>query len=453
MSVVRKVREDGLSLKITSRLMLMTSIVLTLALIYSSVQAFVNFKKLERSTDVYIELEDQAMSLMEASDYLTEQVQCYAVLNDRVYMDNYFNEAFEVKRRENAISSLEEIMPDSVALYELQDSMRHSVNLMDREYYAMRLVLDATEDTDIPDVLADVVLTEEDSALSSEEKLELAMSMVHNAEYYYQKNEIRRNLNDCLKALKNSTFTSQQGIESNARRALMSVMFLIVVQAILMITIIWLHTNLGIQPILKAVDHIRKDESIPIIGASEFRYLATAYNGMYNTYKNSISNLNFKASHDELTGVYNRAGYEFIKNTLDMSTTAMLIIDADKFKYINDNYGHDTGDKVLKRVADTLKRHFRSDDYVCRIGGDEFLVLMVNIMDDPRALITNKMKFIGKELSEMVNDVPPITLSVGVSYNDKSTDPEEMFRQADAALYQVKENGRNGCKFYSEINT
>ena len=173
---------------------------------------------------------------------------------------------------------------------------------------------------------------------------------------------------------------------------------------------------------------------------------------MYNTYKNSISHLNFKASHDELTGVYNRAGYEFIKNTLDMSTTAMLIIDADKFKYINDNYGHDTGDKVLKRVADTLKRHFRSDDYVCRIGGDEFLVLMVNIMDDPRTLIMNKMKYIGMELSEMVNDVPPITLSVGVSYNDKSTDPEEMFRQADAALYQVKENGRNGCKFYSEIH-
>ena len=175
MSVAKKVREEGLSLKITSRLMLMTSIVLTLALIYSSVQAFVNFKKLERSTDVYIELEDQAMSLMDASDYLTEQVQCYTVLNDRVYMDNYFNEAFEVKRRENAISSLEEIMPDSVALYELQDSMRHSVNLMEREYYAMRLVLEATEDTDIPDVLTDVVLTEEDSALSSEEKIELAM--------------------------------------------------------------------------------------------------------------------------------------------------------------------------------------------------------------------------------------------------------------------------------------
>lgn len=452
MSVTKRINERGLSLKITSRLMLAASIILMTVLIIASAHAFINFRRLERSTDTYITLEEQAISLMDASDYLTEQVQCYTVLNDRVYMEKYFNEAFEVKRRENAISALESSMPESTALYELKDSMRHSVNLMDREYYAMRLVLDAMGDEDIPEVLQDVVLTEEDASLSAEEKLELAINMVHNSEYYYQKNEIRRNMNDCLKALKTSTFASQQGLEISTRKAIIGVMVLVLIQTVLIVAIIWLHAKLGITPVLRAVDHIRRDESLPVIGSSEFRYLAGTYNDMFNAYKNSISNLSFKASHDELTGVYNRAGYEFIKNTVDLTTTAMLIIDADNFKHINDNYGHETGDKVLKKVADTLRKHFRSEDYICRIGGDEFLILMVHTSSDPQLLIKNKMRCIGKELGDTADDTPPVTLSVGVTFSEEEIEPDVMFRQADTALYRVKENGRNGCMFYSEID-
>jgi len=123
---------------------------------------------------------------------------------------------------------------------------------------------------------------------------------------------------------------------------------MILIQSISICAILWLHTHLGIRPVLKAVDHIRKDESLPIMGASEIRYLAGAYNVMYNAFKNSIVNLNYKASHDKLTGVYNRAGYDIIKNSVDMSSTVLMIIDADKFKDINDNYGHEVGDKVLQ---------------------------------------------------------------------------------------------------------
>ena len=430
--------------------MLAASIIITGVLIFASVRAFVSFRELERSTDRYIELEDQALSLMDASDYLTEEVQCYTVIGERVYLDNYFHEALNVQRREKAIEAIEAVLPNSLAYYELKDSMRHSQDLMKREYYAMKLVLEAKGDTNTPDQLKDVVLKPEDAALSADKKIELAMKMVHNTDYYFQKNEIRRNLNDCLKALKSSTFTSQQGLESVAKRALISVMLLIIVQTLLIVAIIWININLGIKPVIRAVDHIKKDENIPIIGASEFRYLAGAYNVMYNMYRNSISNLNYKASHDALTGVYNRAGYEIIKNTVDLTTTAMMIIDADKFKQVNDTYGHTVGDKVLKRVANTQKRSFRSDDYICRIGGDEFLVLMVHIVGDPRVLIENKMKRINEDLSGTVDNCPPVTLSVGVAYCDKQLDPDVLFHRADTALYYVKENGRNGCRFYSD---
>ena len=250
--------------------MLIVSIGITVILVIFSVRAFISFKALEDSTGIYIEIEERASTLMDASDYLTEQVQCYTVIGKRVYLDNYFTEAFETKRREKAINAMEAVLPDSLALYELKDSMRHSEALMQREYYAMKLVLEARGETDIPEVLQSVKLSESDALLTPEEKMKLAESMVHDNEYYLQKSEVRRNLNDSLKALKNSTFTSQNGLESVARRALISVMSLIVVQTALIIMMIWLHTHLGISPVLKAVDHILESQRDQVCGGVQF---------------------------------------------------------------------------------------------------------------------------------------------------------------------------------------
>ena len=120
-SVIRKIKEQGLSLKVSSILMLIVSIGITVILVIFSVRAFISFKALEDSTGIYIEIEERASTLMDASDYLTEQVQCYTVIGKRVYLDNYFTEAFETKRREKAINAMEAVLPDSLALYELKD--------------------------------------------------------------------------------------------------------------------------------------------------------------------------------------------------------------------------------------------------------------------------------------------------------------------------------------------
>ena len=151
--------------------MLIVSIGITVILVIFSVRAFISFKALEDSTGIYIDIEERASTLMDASDYLTEQVQCYTVIGKRVYLDNYFTEAFETKRREKAINAMEAVLPDSLALYELKDSMRHSEALMQREYYAMKLVLEAQGETDIPEVLQSVKLSENDALLTPEEKM------------------------------------------------------------------------------------------------------------------------------------------------------------------------------------------------------------------------------------------------------------------------------------------
>ena len=305
-------------------------------------------------------------------------------------------------------------------------------------------------DADLPKALKSIVLSEEDSALEPEQKTALARRIVHDTAYYEQKNRVRANMAECVEVLKTGTYGTQQDMTAKFRRDLLLMGALIVIQSLAVFLMMWLTRHLGVNPVLRAVDHIKKDQTIPIVGASEFRYLAGTYNVMYSAYKKSIENLNFKASHDELTGVYNRAGYELIRTSVDLSSTAMLLFDADTFKEINDTFGHETGDRVLKKISAALKNNFRSDDYICRIGGDEFVVFMVHISGDPGKLIEDKVIRINQELSNVADGLPPITLSAGVSFDPENTDPAEMFRQADIALYYVKDNGRNDCCFYSD---
>lgn len=442
--------EKGLSLKTTSIIMMIVSLVITAALLITAFRTFQSFRNMEASTDDFILMEEAAGELMSASDYLTEEVQCYTVLGDRIHLENYFTEAEVTRRREHAISVMEEAMPDSPALAELKKGMAESLSLMDREYYAMRLMLEAQNDTDMPDVLKNVSLTEADSALPPAEKILLAQRMVHDKAYSAQKTQIRSNMTECINALKSGTHGTQQETEDRANRDLIWMVALIFIQSAAMIAMMWVTTHLGVNPVLSAVDHIRNDQQLPIVGASEFRYLAGTYNVMYNAYKKSIANLSFKASHDELTGAYNRAGFDLIKTSLDMSSTAMLLFDADQFKGVNDHFGHEAGDEVLKKIAAVLKKNFRSDDYICRIGGDEFVVFMVHTAGDPKELIARKVFKINQELQREEDGQPPVTMSVGVSFCPNGEDPSEMFRQADMALYYVKEHGRDGCCFYSE---
>ena len=445
-----QIRRDGLSLKTTSVTMVIVSVLITIILVITAVMTIRSFRAMDESTRDFIRMEKAANELMAASDYLTEEVQCFTVMGDRIHMENYFTEAAVTRRREHAIYVMEEAIPGSTALSDLKNSMAESLDLMKREYYAMRLMLEAAGETEMPEELRRIALSEEDDALPPADKIVLAQRMTHDSGYYEQKNRIRSNMSECLSALQTSTQGIQRQMEGNAKRDLIWMTVLIFLQTAAMFTMMWLTTHLGVNPVLRAVDHIRKDQSLPIIGTTEFRYLAGAYNTMYRVYKKSIENLSFQASHDELTGAYNRAGYDLIKSSLDLSSTAMLLLDADQFKEINDHYGHETGDLVLKKIASVLKSNFRSDDYVCRIGGDEFVVFMVHIASDPQKLIEHKIRNINHDLSQCGDDLPAVTLSAGISYDPECRDPKEMFRRADIALYYVKDCGRNGCCFWTE---
>ena len=167
MQILRKSKEKGLSLKKVSIAMLIVSVGIALMLLVAAIKTFNSFQLMKQMTNNYIALQETTAELMAASDYLTEEVQCYTVIGDRKHLDNYFEEAEVARRRESAIRKMEEKLPDTAALNKLKDAMSESLSLMNREYYAMRLILEAKEEKEYPAVLGTVKLSDADRSLGA----------------------------------------------------------------------------------------------------------------------------------------------------------------------------------------------------------------------------------------------------------------------------------------------
>ena len=442
-----KKQHQGFSLRTFYLWMVILAIAMTIIMVYSTYHLTESFLNLSETTDSHIEMEKAANELMDASDYLTEKAQRFAGTGNMQFVEDYFVEAEQSARREKALDKMKDAPAYKTAYQYLQTAMDASLELMNLEYYGMKLVMEAKGYEYYPDALKNVELTKEDAALSAEEKMHRATYLLLSDDYYDLKSVIRTNMRHSLKEIENMTRRGEEESLNTLRLEMNIVRLIILLQTIGFLVVVWLTSRLGINPVLKAVDRIKDDDPLPEIGASEFRYLAQAYNKMYEVYKRSLENLNFKASHDELTGAYNRTGYDLLLSSIDRRTTYLLFFDIDKFKEINDQYGHPTGDAVLARFVYVLKKNFRSDDYICRIGGDEFCVFMVHADIKWKNLVTSKIRKIEAELAAGKDDVPAFTVSCGIAHGCQADDIASLVRMADEALYQTKNNGRNGYTF------
>jgi diguanylate cyclase (GGDEF)-like protein len=157
----------------------------------------------------------------------------------------------------------------------------------------------------------------------------------------------------------------------------------------------------------------------------------------------------WKAEHDSLTGLLNRTAFQEIIQNLKMikKPLGLLIIDVDKFKQINDTYGHEMGDKALAKVAKLLQKSFKERDYVIRYAGDEFIVIVMNTRLIECHAIGSRIQLINKKLQNSEDDVPNLSISVGMAFSSSGY-RDTLFKKADQALYSVKENGRCGYAIY-----
>jgi diguanylate cyclase (GGDEF)-like protein len=190
----------------------------------------------------------------------------------------------------------------------------------------------------------------------------------------------------------------------------------------------WLYCSLGILLIL-----------VVIIGS-----IATYIYRLNRTIKE-------QSIRDPLTGLYNR---RYLAETLpreiaraqrEMTPLSLVIIDLDHFKVVNDTYGHTAGDTVLRNIATSLIGSIRQNDFVCRYGGEEFVIVMSGISIDKAYL---RMEACRKEIQNMITTYNDHTISVTISagiatFNAHGTLEYELLKAADDALYASKTNGRN----------
>ncbi len=158
----------------------------------------------------------------------------------------------------------------------------------------------------------------------------------------------------------------------------------------------------------------------------------------------SISEAHNAANTDPLTGVYNRRAILERLNALvdDARRGAVLMLDIDRFKDINDRLGHAAGDGVLRRVADEIRAALRLEDALGRIGGEEFLVVMPDAPLDIAVSIGERIRA-GVARSDGGDGRPPVTISIGVATVRGHDRPAELLARADRALYEAKRLGRN----------
>lgn len=442
--------ENGVSLRSINSLMTTVSIVISLMLVTATFLSSLMFRRMSVSSEDYMIWLDDASQLMNASDYLTQEVQCYTVTLERSHLDNYFYEANENRRREAALDAIPEDQRNTPAYSDLLKAMDNSLHLMEREYYAMALICNAVgaDLNAYPQEIRDVKIAAEDLALSRQEKIQKAQTMVHDKEYYIEKENIRAEMNACIEDISTTTRNTQAESLDLLEKQLGVVRILIAIYTLGIMLTFFLTSKLGILPILKGVEKIDKDAPIPEIGAKEFRYLARSYNKMYDTYRESIAHLNYDVSHDALTGLYNREGYEILKGSIDIKNTTLIIVDVDDFKGINDSHGHDVGDRILQKIAASLRNNFRDDDHICRIGGDEFVVFMIHAKTGIEKLIGKKIARINKDLARTEDGLPEVSVSAGAAMGREDVTEEELFKHADEALYEVKKSGKSGWSFY-----
>ncbi len=156
---------------------------------------------------------------------------------------------------------------------------------------------------------------------------------------------------------------------------------------------------------------------------------------------------------DSLTKLYNRRHFEssfereYMRAKRYGSSLSIAIIDIDYFKKINDAYGHLCGDYILKELAYLMVQNFRKTDMVFRYGGEEFVVILTETGADKAIVPLERLRKTVEDYDFRYDgEKLKITVSIGVSSNTDFVNPSEMFNDADKALYEVKNTGRNGIK-------
>ena len=449
------VKPRGPALRLFSTIPVVLTGIALLSLLVTAKWLNVAQAELAASEKRYVSAQVSANELKNASDDMTTTARLFALSGDEKYLRQYFDDSVLNSRRERAVEALEDRLSDSSALSTLHVALDYSNKLMEREYTAMSLVVVAQN---IPEskytaYVGSQLLTDQQAALSPDEQMALARDLLLDGDYQFYDGMIDTNVNNCIGFLAKEQNQTEKDLTARIQRLIIVQQLFLVLLAAMIAVIAALNFFFVLRPLNRAVEQIKELEDLPMQGVFEVQYLAMAYNLMLAENRRHNDQLTYEAQHDALTGLYNRGAFDKLRVDLFRRPCALIHVDVDLFKHINDNYGHSKGDQALQKVANALHLCFRRSDYPFRTGGDEFAVIMTGMTGQQRDVVYRKLCQVSARLQDTSDGLPPITLSVGVAFQDSPCTTGDLYKDADAALYIVKEHGRNGIAFYDGPET
>lgn len=404
------------------------------------------FKDVNDSMNKFIVCEQSSEKIMEAANYLTEQARLFVVTGNAEHLDLYLKEIVKTRSQQKALRELEAVCDSrDLAFQRLKIALEQGSGLVEMELYAMRLVCEALGLTDLPPKMAAIKISDLDKGSSPQKMKETAINNLFGEGYMIYKMRLNSNCRLTVAAIerqiKKELNMNADQLGSNISRLRLLFLILLIVNVLIFIGFGFL----VIVPLGKFKSSIEHDEKLDIIGSLEFKSLAESYNEIYEIKAQNEKSLLKKAEYDGLTGILNRRAFDQICQTSaeKQQQIALLLIDMDNFKNVNDTYGHIGGDNALKSLASALSETFRDTDYVARVGGDEFAAILPDCEPSAANAIKKKIERINKRLSQLEEHF--VSVSVGVAFSDKGFS-KELYDKADKALYAVKEKGKCGCE-------
>lgn len=300
--------------------------------------------------------------------------------------------------------------------------------------------------------------------LTEQGKLDQAMKIVHENSGKVFMDEIRAQIDaftareEHLLAIRNSEFQiNRDKVTAIITIGIVSMLFLAI------LTFMFLRNNffLPLNILMSCTQKMEQGEKLQVndvISKDELGNLLSAFFQMNEKVHNNTQQLNFKAHHDELTGLKNRSTlYSELEAALEQDKltnkkTSVFFLDLDNFKQLNDSLGHDVGDLILKETANRLNKNIRKSDSVFRIGGDEFLIIIRNLENDAQIqqLAEDVLERFKTPMLVAGNEIH-MHPSIGVAIApDDACESELIIKYSDIAMYESKRDRKINYRFFDK---
>ena len=443
-------KNAGIRLNHLNVLLICIGLLLAVLMAVSMYQTTNSVEEVVTVTNDYLANQQTGGMLRDFTRALADQAMAFVQSTDPGYAKVYEAKMKAIEEQ------LEQFSPESsnseTATRELQKAVTLFRERQADELRAIRLAADSMSKPaygKIVLLLQKTELNAEEQALSPEEKKAAAVSILTAEEYTAKEEKI-------IAAIERSQRLSSVQGKAQAEATLARVKKLVGNQTIMVLLLLamgvlalLLNRMLIISPILRSADNLDQREPIEERGCYEMRHLARVYNEVLKENEEKTEALTYTASHDALTGVYNRADFDrMYKNIEADEHIGLIVVDVDHFKQYNDEFGHDVGDKVLCTAVEALKRNFFFKDHISRIGGDEFCVIMPGTDQVHGEMMKEKIRQINRELSECRDDLPPVTISAGIAFWDRPNPTASLFKDADSTLIELKRTRADCCAVY-----